>query len=219
MFRTAVKRLAQSAATSQADRPSPRSVSLTARERGFGETNGEGSQVPAENLPRIESYFNLTRRQSACSGILLWMSRGQNLAYTSGMDKQCASCKALKPLAEFHRDRTSQDGRTRQCAKCKRERMRRYYADTLSASRARSTKKNRAQRLRDPDWRKKLDPYKRRARKILSKAVASGKVKKPGSCSSCGWVGSLHGHHADYSKPLSVEWLCAICHGLRHRTP
>ena len=29
---------------------------------------------------------------------------------------------------------------------------------------------------------------------------------------------ALHGHHEDYSQPLEVVWLCAPCHGLRHRT-
>lgn len=28
---------------------------------------------------------------------------------------------------------------------------------------------------------------------------------------------SLNAHHADYSRPLDVEWLCIGCHSRRHR--
>ncbi len=63
-------------------------------------------------------------------------------------------------------------------------------------------------------------PEKHKARGKLNKAVERGVVNKPGSCSRCGEeVEShrLHGHHADYSKPLDVEWLCSICHGAERR--
>ena len=55
------------------------------------------------------------------------------------------------------------------------------------------------------------------ARRTLHAAVASGEVIKPTQCSECGNVGTMHGHHDDYSKPLAVDWLCSACHGLRHR--
>ena len=63
----------------------------------------------------------------------------------------------------------------------------------------------------------KRDPFKRRAAVILNRAVKRGDVSKPKLCQGCGWLGRLQGHHDDYSKPLDVEWLCSICHGLRHR--
>ena len=63
------------------------------------------------------------------------------------------------------------------------------------------------------------DPIKQRARAILRNAVASGKILKPKRCSGCGARAVLHGHHEDYLEPLAVEWLCSICHGLKHRKP
>ena len=46
---------------------------------------------------------------------------------------------------------------------------------------------------------------------------------KSDACEGCGkWcedARKLHGHHSDYSKPLEVEWLCASCHGKKHRVP
>ncbi len=68
-----------------------------------------------------------------------------------------------------------------------------------------------------PTYQKRFDPYKRRARKILTESVRKGKTVKPKECSQCGFECVPHGHHEDYSKPLEVIWLCAICHGLRHR--
>ena len=48
-------------------------------------------------------------------------------------------------------------------------------------------------------------------------ALKRGDLIRPNICSDCGATSpSLHGHHADYSKPLEVEWLCASCHVTRH---
>jgi hypothetical protein len=60
---------------------------------------------------------------------------------------------------------------------------------------------------------------KRRCREQFHHAVASGKISKPKTCSVCGHDGSKHrieGHHADYLKPLEVEWLCQSCHMAKH---
>lgn len=45
--------------------------------------------------------------------------------------------------------------------------------------------------------------------------VKRGLVKK-GPCEVCGDP-KVEGHHADYSKPLEVRWLCAVHHGETHR--
>jgi hypothetical protein len=55
------------------------------------------------------------------------------------------------------------------------------------------------------------------ARYMLRSAVREGHIIKPKICSSCGKEKLLHGHHKDYSKPLEVIWVCAMCHAEIHR--
>jgi len=58
----------------------------------------------------------------------------------------------------------------------------------------------------------------RRAYKAVRRALGSGDLVRPEGCEGCGRaVARLHAHHDDYAKPLEVDWLCASCHGNRHR--
>ena len=54
------------------------------------------------------------------------------------------------------------------------------------------------------------------ARYLLAAAIQSGRIVKPKTCSECGAGGRIHGHHADYLKPLEVVWLCHGCHLKAH---
>lgn len=57
-------------------------------------------------------------------------------------------------------------------------------------------------------------PEKARAHDRVRRAIEKGVlVRLP--CSSCGSDKS-QAHHADYSKPLDVTWLCRRCHDQRH---
>ena len=76
------------------------------------------------------------------------------------------------------------------------------------------------------EWWEYADHYrdyesrKRAAGNEMRRALARGLLTKPSACERCGKVlpgALLHGHHRDYDKPLSVEFLCARCHGFRHR--
>lgn len=61
-----------------------------------------------------------------------------------------------------------------------------------------------------------------RVRDRLRRAVVDGRVKKPGECGRCHRElprRRIHAHHADYSKPFTVEWLCVGCHKQEHATP
>jgi transcriptional regulator with XRE-family HTH domain len=39
---------------------------------------------------------------------------------------------------------------------------------------------------------------------------------RPKACSACGRPSRVHAHHEDYSRPLDVVFLCALCHRRRH---
>lgn len=81
---------------------------------------------------------------------------------------------------------------------------------------------------RNPNWRggvssnnmrykrlqKQRYPERVYARELVRRAVRSGRLVR-GPCVSCGAVESF-AHHADYSKPLEVHWLCRECHGTEH---
>lgn len=61
---------------------------------------------------------------------------------------------------------------------------------------------------------KKKNPVKIRAHDLLNLAIKCGKIKR-GICVDCGDE-NTDGHHADYSKPLEVIWLCRIHHQQLH---
>jgi predicted Zn-ribbon and HTH transcriptional regulator len=55
--------------------------------------------------------------------------------------------------------------------------------------------------------------HKGRAHAVAKRAYKKGLLVKPAACEACGSVAKLEKHHPDYSKPLSVQWLCRSCHG------
>jgi hypothetical protein len=58
------------------------------------------------------------------------------------------------------------------------------------------------------------------AHSAVQRALKSGRLVRPTACARCGAADSplrdgrsgLHAHHADYGRPLDVEWLCVTCH-------
>jgi hypothetical protein len=52
---------------------------------------------------------------------------------------------------------------------------------------------------------------------IFRNAIRDGKVARVGNCSFCGSTKNIQGHHDDYTKPLDVRWLCALCHKRWHK--
>lgn len=46
----------------------------------------------------------------------------------------------------------------------------------------------------------------------VSYALKTGRLFKPKNCEQCLEIKPLDGHHADYDKPLRVNWLCRACH-------
>ncbi|HOI28210.1 MAG TPA: hypothetical protein PLZ15_00515 [Melioribacteraceae bacterium] len=65
---------------------------------------------------------------------------------------------------------------------------------------------------------RKLYPEQEPARKVVHRAIRSGKLAKPNYCQfpKC-FKTEIFAHHVDYSKPLAVEWYCRKHHSLIHK--
>jgi len=58
---------------------------------------------------------------------------------------------------------------------------------------------------------------KKRVHWIIAMALRHGIITYPGNCQHCQQSARVEAHHADYSRPLEVVWLCRKCHGQTHR--
>ncbi len=139
---------------------------------------------------------------------------------------RCPTCEQFLPRDGFYKTKRTLFGVSSQCRKChmrtsqksrnhesacqlRRESMRRQRANDPEKFRARDRARSVARVHND----------KTRARASLNAAVRCGQVQRPATCSRCGKLGRVTGHHDDYSKPLVVTWLCYECHGREHRKP
>lgn len=137
---------------------------------------------------------------------------------------KCGKCGEFKPYDEFYKNKRTILGITSECKKCHcatslqsrdRENARRINKEYMRRRGIKAPEIVREYERERGKMRPKDKKYK--ARMLLNIAVRDGKIKRPDFCQSCGAKGKIHAHHADYSKPLDVEWLCAECHGKRHR--
>lgn len=148
------------------------------------------------------------------------------------MNKRCSQCGEYKPTTEFYRRVSSKDGLQGKCKPCSADYQRHYKnsprgRDTVKrytdGEKGRETRKRYAlsskgagiARSASKKW-SQSNPEKRAAHRALAHAVEAGICRKPDSCEQCGHAGMPHGHHEDYSRPLSVRWLCPRCHMGHH---
>lgn len=105
-----------------------------------------------------------------------------------GFPKRCFVCGETKELVAFMSDTSRREGLAYRCKPCHVNEGREYAAN---------------------------NPEKIACRKLLAEAIKSGVLTRQ-PCQVCGEP-DAQGHHEDYSKPLSVWWLCSEHHGERHR--
>lgn len=142
------------------------------------------------------------------------------------MEFRCKYCDKTDSEAEFY---VSLANRCKECHKQKVRENRAANADyyrTYDAKRFKNDPKVKARhrRYQKTDAGKKSmgasrakwlkeNPDKRAAHVILCSAVRDGRKFKPDKCDVCGQEHHrIHGHHADYTKPLDVVWCCHQCH-------
>lgn len=92
-------------------------------------------------------------------------------------------------------------------------------AERKAATDRASKQRNKDRVARQSKEHRERYPEKASARLAVAHAVSRGLLIKPDHCEDCNRPTAafdLHGHHADYSQPLKVEWLCRKCHASRH---
>jgi len=127
-----------------------------------------------------------------------------NIPMTSNI---CMRCHEVKPKKEFSITKTKRKICLSCCAiedrfrkrKLRKEKTQTGFYDSIGI-------------FWDPrltDEVKEKEKIRRKARK----AVLSGKLVKPDSCSLCGCsTKKIQAHHDDYGNPLDVIWVCTTCH-------
>jgi ribosomal protein S27AE len=137
----------------------------------------------------------------------------------------CKDCGQNKPEDAFYKHPAMARGILNQCKECKKAYQRTHHQLKMkdpawvTKERARQVAKvcSPVGMARMRRYRKEY-PERYAAHRTLNHAVRDGKIIKPETCERCGLTERLHGHHADYSRPLEVEWLCAKCHSTERDT-
>jgi len=132
--------------------------------------------------------------------------------------KTCFKCKRELPRTEFYSHPRMNDGLLGKCKDCTRHDSAEHRLRNIDRVRAydhqRSTLAHRiALRRRVQLADLEAHPDRHRARAKLQRTVRAGRLVRPPECQRCGLAPHrIEAHHADYTKPLDVEWLCKPCH-------
>lgn len=130
----------------------------------------------------------------------------------------CIECKSTKQSGEFYSHPQMASGHVNVCKDCHKERMRirrrtNPKVQEYDRERYKTPARKEAARIRAKADRQ-TNPIAYKARTAVGNAVRDGRLKKL-PCEFCG-TEKVEAHHQDYSKPLSVTWLCRKCHHRLH---
>lgn len=140
--------------------------------------------------------------------------------------KTCAGCNQVKPDLDF-RTRAAAPHLLQSLCKCCESEKARAYKKTRAGANSQSTAEAAYKRSpkgkeaikRSKQAQRERNPDRLAARSALRHALVAGKVRKWPVCAMpCCQETRVQAHHADYSRPLDVVWLCKAHHSAAHRT-
>lgn len=142
--------------------------------------------------------------------------------------KTCTLCEKRLGASNFYAYKRAPDGLASYCKPCWKVRFsKKQNAARLDSSYrarrrewARKRRKTPAYKARSIRHQRKhiaKYPAQAKAGRLLRAAIKAGKITRPFYCEKCGTNAKIQGHHPDYSKPLKVKWLCALCHTWEHK--
>jgi hypothetical protein len=137
--------------------------------------------------------------------------------------KACSKCKEHKPLSAFNVRKASKDGLQPRCKHCDNLLAKQYRQDNIETTREKDRARGKeAARLRATGVlnRRYRAKHKDRgkANAALNHAIRDGKIFRWPVCAV--WDCNREkpdAHHADYSRPLAVTWLCRVHHKQVHQ--
>jgi hypothetical protein len=136
--------------------------------------------------------------------------------------KTCTKCHTPHPaMAEFfYADKRHRDGLQSWCRVCQLAANACWavaHPEVGQAATARwAAAHPGAARVRTARWQATY-PKARKAHNAANNAIRAGRLTRPDACERCGRPSRrLDKHHADYSRPLEVEFLCRRCHKKVH---
>lgn len=106
------------------------------------------------------------------------------------------------------------------CSKCQTEMTRRWRKRNPEKCKAYGLRHKEERRKYYRSWYatngRKRHPGSYVAMRKVQAALKEGSLIRPDRCQLCGSTGRLAGHHEDYSRPLTVLWVCYSCHRQIH---
>lgn len=136
--------------------------------------------------------------------------------------KKCTTCQQFKSLDQFQVRKASADGRSASCKECLRARdAARYEKERpkrlLAMQRYQKTERGKASHAASVEKWQRLNADRRAAHVIFNNALRDGRVTPWPVCALPECEGTdVEAHHADYSRPLDVVWLCKAHHEQLH---
>ena len=134
----------------------------------------------------------------------------------STIKKTCFKCGAEKPLTEYYKAKGMRDGHFNKCKECTKKDVKHHYYNVPGVAERYRAKQRAKKRGTNKDLTYQREYRKRNKVKTAAQQLVSRKLTNPGACEECESTRRIEGHHDDYSKPLDVRWLCAVCHKQWH---
>jgi hypothetical protein len=130
-------------------------------------------------------------------------------------DKTCFKCGESKSLSDFYKHKKMADGHLNKCKECTKSDVWHHRRDNVERirdydrERSKKPEKMAAIAANTAAYRIKY-PERYRANAAVNNAMRRGVLNKL-PCFICG-AEDVEAHHADYSRPLDVIWLCPAHH-------
>ena len=129
--------------------------------------------------------------------------------------KVCRKCGENKDLSEYYAHSEMSDGHLNICKTCTKIRVTTHREANLEAIREYDKSRGSRQTKESLQKYRRDNPQKYKAHSLCGRAVLSHKLIKESCMFDC--IGKVEGHHNNYSRPLSVVWLCPHHHKRYHK--